>query len=191
MKDKIKIVVIGMLLIFGAAAQTSAQNLIQPFNVSLVAYDQVTGTSVRGVRLTTRDLIRLFVGTNVPAGRLWLVTPPGALGPNGNLNAFLRITSGITTVLEVPSPESFNVFQDSASVSMSGSRVTMLALNRFSFDFGGFHAELQGFSTWVGTTGGRGSFVSTVTGQGAADGTTVTGGPMRGSVSGGAQHTEN
>jgi hypothetical protein len=60
-------------------------------------------------------LIGYFAGTNVPNGHLYLVTPMGNVpGVLGDLNGFLRITSGTTTVLEIPSPGQFNIYQDSA-----------------------------------------------------------------------------
>jgi hypothetical protein len=89
------------------------------------------------------------MGTNVPNGHLYLVTPMGnAPGTTGDLNAFLRITSGATTVLEITSPTQFNLFQDVAALKTTGTTISSHALNRFSIDSGSVRAELQGISTW-------------------------------------------
>jgi hypothetical protein len=61
----------------GAAVTGQAQTLMQPLSISLVAYDQPTQSRIRAVRITTRDVINLFAGTNVPNGRLFLVTQAG------------------------------------------------------------------------------------------------------------------
>jgi hypothetical protein len=185
MKQLTKIAVIGMLLVLGAIKQGSAQT-IQPLSVSLTAYNP-SGSTVQRVRITTKDVIRSFASTNVPRGQLVLVVPAGGADTNGNLNAFIRIMSGTTVVQEVPSPASFNIFQDSAAVDTRGTRTTIYALNRFSIDFGTLHAELQGFSTWTASRAsqGLGSFHSTVNGAGTVDDVTGTGVPMSGTITGG------
>ncbi len=194
MQKALKIAVIGLLVGLGAVKQGSAQTLVQSLNINLTAYDQPTPTTVKMIRITTKDAVRFFLGTNVPNAQLLLVTPQGnAAGTIGNLNAFLRITSGNTIVTDIPSPDTFNLFQDFASIRVAGTRTTSYAINRFSIDFGGFHAELQGFSTWSivqRTQGGvdlsgSGSFSSAVNGRGTADGVTQTDVPMQGTITAG------
>ncbi len=170
MKRQMKIAVGGLLLILGTIAQSHAQYLVQSLSVSLTAYDTVGN---RTFKIGTKDLIQYFVGTNVPGGHLLLVTPAGnAPGATGDLNAFLRITSGATTVLEIPSPTQFNLFQDVAALKTSGMTISSHALNRFSIDSGSVRAELQGISTWKiplalvngVDVSGSGSFQSNVNG---------------------------
>ena len=164
-----------MLFILGTALQSHAQNLIQSLYVNLTAYDTVSN---RTIRIGTAAMIRYFAGTNVHNGHLYLVTPTGnPPGSIGDLNAFLRITSGAitsggTTVLEIPSPAEFNLFQDTAALRTNRLIISTHALNRFSIDSGSVRAELQGFSTWSISqspfkgedVSGTGSFVSNVNG---------------------------
>jgi hypothetical protein len=170
MKRKIRIAVAGVLLILGTVVQCHAQNLVQSLSVSLIAYDTASN---RTLSIGTQQFIRYLWGTNVPNGHLYLVTPMGnAPGSTGDLNAFLRITSGATTLLEIPSPDQFNLFQDTAALRTSGTTISSRALNRFSIDSGSVRAELQGFSTWNISlrpvngvdVSGTGSFQSNVNG---------------------------
>jgi hypothetical protein len=74
-----------------------------------------------------------------------------------------------------------------------GNHSSVHAVNRFSIDFGQFHSELAGFSTWNITsrtvagvdTGGTGAFVSNVNGVATVDGVTASGVPTQGSISAG------
>lgn len=170
MKRKIRIAVAGVLSILATVGQCHAQYLAQSLYVNLTAYDTVSN---RTVKIGTKALIQYFVGTNVTNGQLYLVTPMGnAPGATGDLNAFLRITSGATTVLEIPSPTQFNLFQDVAALKTNGMTISTRALNRFSIDSGSVRAELQGISTWnisqILVNGvdvsGTGSFQSSVNG---------------------------
>ena len=170
MKRKISIAVGSVLFILGTVVQSQAQNLVQSLNVRLTAYDTVGNQTIR---IGTKELIQYFVGTNVPNGHLYLVTPMGNVpGTTGDLNAFLRITSGATTVLEISRPDQFNLFQDSAALKTSGMKISSHALNRFSINSGSVRAELQGISTWNISQGlvngvdvsGSGSFQSNVNG---------------------------
>lgn len=170
MKRLLRIVVTGMVLMLGIVAQSHAQNLVQPLIVSLTAYDT---SNNQPLRIGTRELIAHLTGTNVPNGRLYLVTPAGNTpGQIGNLGAFIRITSGTKTVLEIPSPSQFNVYQDAATLKTNGTRIAGHALNRFSIDSGSVRAELQGLSTWNISlapvsgvdTSGAGWFLSSVNG---------------------------
>jgi hypothetical protein len=191
-----QIALLGGLLTLGAVTPSLAQtNLVQSLTFSLTAIDEPTLTTTKKIRIVTKDVIRLFASTNVTKGQLWLVTPDtGTPGTIGNLNSFLRITSGATTVLEVPTPDSFNLFQDYASSSIKGNTTTVSAINRFSIDYGGFHSELQGFSTWKFVyktvqginVGGSGSFTSSVNGRGTEDGVTQADVPMQGTITAGA-----
>jgi len=146
MKQTIQIAVAISLMLIVSVANSQAQNLVQSLSVSLTAYDTVGN---RTIRIGTQQLIRYFVGTNVPNGHLYLVTPSGNTpGAIGNLNAFLRITSGSATIYEIPSPDQFNVYQDFAVLRTSGLTISSHALNRFSIDSGSVRAELQGLSNW-------------------------------------------
>jgi hypothetical protein len=180
-----------------AALSGNAQTvLVQPLSVSLIAYDQASETSVLAIRVTTKDFIRFLTGTTVPSAQLWLVTPTDGPGPTtlDNRNAFLRITSGRAVFAEVPSPDSFNIFQDFAAATIRGSSISVHGTDRFSIDFGGFHAELQGATTWSAShrlvsgvdTSASGSFRSTVNGNGTIDGVTPGNVPMSGTISGGS-----
>ncbi len=146
MKKQIKITIASALLVLLTGASSPAQNLVQSLGVSLTGYDTVSN---RTVKIGTRELIQYLAGTNVANAHLYLVTPggnpPGAIG---NLNAFLRITSGTNTVLEITSPGQFNLYQDFAALKTNGLTTSSRALNRFSFDSGSVRAELQGLSSW-------------------------------------------
>jgi hypothetical protein len=170
MKRKPGIVVASALFILGIVAQGHAQNLIQPLNVRLTGYNTVNN---RTIKIGTRELIQHLAGTNVLNGHLYLVTPMGnAPGTTGGLGAFLRITSGTTTVLEITSPNQFNVYQDIAALRTNGLTISTHALNRFSIDSGSVRGELQGISTWNISqrpvkgvdVSGTGSFQSSVNG---------------------------
>ena len=176
MKDKAGLAVVGALLVFGSVAKVSAQNLVQNLSISLTAVNQTDTNILKSMRVTTKDVITyLNGGTPVHNGKLLLVTPPGNTpGEEGvDLNAFLRVTSGngqSNIVFEVPTPDSFNLFQDFASLSAHGAVSTTYAINRFSFDFNSYHSELQGFSVWHSVEktvngidlSGSGSFTSAV-----------------------------
>jgi hypothetical protein len=147
MKRQIQIGITSLLLALGTAVQVHAQNLIQRLNVSLTGNDPATGKTFS---IKTADMIRYFVGTNVPGAQLELVTPVGnPPGTTGNLNAWLRIVKGGEIVMEVTSPDEFNLYQDTAALTTSGTSIMSHAINRFSIAFGDLpYFELQGFSTW-------------------------------------------
>ena len=181
------------LLSLGSMTQTHAQsNLVQNLNIRLVAYNpSQNSNNVQLVRITTKDVIQAFAGTAVPKGQLQLVTPPGNQpGTTGDLNAFLRVTSGNNTVTTIPSPDSFNLFQDGAIVKTGGNHSVSHSLNRFSIDFGAFHSELQGHSTWNIVSknqggldmGGSGSFTSNVNGVSTWDSVTIADVPTQGTI---------
>src|SRR6516164_8455746 len=93
------------LLSLGSIAQTHAQsNLVQTLNIRLVAYNPSQNSNkVQLVRITTKDVIQAFARSAVPKGQLQLVTPPGNQpGTTGDLNAFLRVTSGNNIVTTIP-----------------------------------------------------------------------------------------
>jgi len=169
-----------------------SQEVVQALSVSLMGYDEVNG---KALRITTPDLIRYFAQTNVPGGKLLLVTPsPNAPGTLDNLGVFLRVVKGNTILFDVPSPDTFNVYQDFAAVHTTGNRTTVRAINRFSFEYGNFSAELQGFATWTITQrsvngvdlGGTGAFVASVNGAGTVDGVTSGAVPIHGTITAGA-----
>jgi hypothetical protein len=183
-----KTVLLSILLAIGAATQLCAENLVQTLNVSLVGHrPEHNGKTFV---ITTRDFIRYFIGTNVPNGVLQLVTPSGnPPGSVGNLNAFLRIRQNGKNLMEISTPNQFNLFQDSAALTTLNGTLTSHAINRFSIDFGYLHAELQGFSTWTIAThpwnghdrSGSGSFVSSVNGTATVDTFTLFA-PVRGTI---------
>src|SRR5256885_13752829 len=159
MKKTVRMVIVSLMVMTGAAC-ADAQEVVQNLSISLTVYNETNGI-VRPVHVSTRDIIRYFAGTNVPGGKLLLVSPAGPPATSDNLGASLRVTGNDGIVIDISSPVSFNLFQDFSTVTQTSSRTTTYALNRFSIDFGGFHAELQGLSTWsanASTPGGEGSF---------------------------------
>lgn len=191
MKKELRIVIGSVWLVLGMVAQSPAQHLVQSLEVQLTAYDTAGN---RTIHIGTKTLIRYFVGTNVPNGHLYLVTPVGnAPGTTDNLNAFLRISSGTTTVFEIPSPGEFNIYQDFAALRTNGSSITSHALNRFSIDSGSVRAELQGISLWTiarspvngADTSGTGIFKSSVNGWIAIYNVTQQSVPVRGTITAG------
>jgi len=148
MKQTIKIAVVSALIIMGVVASGCAQNLVQSLSVNLTIHDPDRN---RTITVTTSSLIRYLVGSSVPNGRLYLVTPVGNTpGQTGDLNAFLRITSGGRTILEVTSPDQFNLYQDTAALrNFNSTTLLSFALNRFSIDSGSVRWELQGLGGWI------------------------------------------
>jgi hypothetical protein len=182
MKRGMQKLIAGLLVVAGMAVTAHGQ-VQQSLSISLTIYNETNGI-VRAVHLSTKDIIRYYVGTNVPGGKLWLVMPsdpspnPGA---NDNIGAFMRITGNGGLVFDT-STAYFNVYQHSSSEA--GSRIT--AWNQFSFDFGGFAAEVYGTATWSRgskSAGGQGSFHCTVSGVANVGNGAF---PCTGSVGGGA-----
>jgi hypothetical protein len=170
---------------FLAALATSQAQVQQSFSVSLTLYNQ-TDTGIRTVRVSTRDIIENLVGTNVPGGKLWLVMPsdPSPDG-SGNIGAFLRVTDSHNNILAESDSSMFNIYQ----TVQSQTPTRTVAFNQFSFDFGGFGAELYGTATWsksASGAGGQGSFHCSVGGRAGLGGITNGEGPCSGSVSGGS-----
>ena len=187
-KAQIRIATLAGLLLSAGLMESPGQNLVQNLTINLVAFDHVASGQVR---ITTRDVITYFAQTNIPGARLQLVTPGGnPPGTLGNLNAFLRVVKGEEILFEVPSPTAFNLYQDFAAIQTVGTRTSGRTIDRFSFEFGLFQAELQGFSTWnfVERTvdgvsvSGSGAFVSTVNGAVTVDGVTDEGIPTHGTI---------
>jgi hypothetical protein len=183
-----KLTAVGLLLAATAFHTPAQSTLVQTLNVHLTGNDTATD---KPFSITTRDWIRYFLGTNVSGAQLQLVTPIGnPPGTTGNLGAFLRIVKGNEILMDVTSPDKFNLYQDTISMKTSGSSVTVQAINRFSIDFGYLHAELQGFSNWhIATrlvngvdTSSSGSFTSSINGIATVDGFTQYS-PVRGSIS--------
>jgi len=178
-KTEMKIAALAGMLLLGSITAHS-HSVVQNLTVNLTAYDHV---EARQIKITTKDLIRYFAQTNVPGARLLLVTPaPNEPGTLGNLNAYLQVVKDGTVIVEVPSPDSFNVYQDFAAIRSSGTRTASRAIDRFSIDFGGLRGELQGFSTWS-ISGGSGAFVATVNGAIAIEGVTDDWIPAHGTIS--------
>jgi hypothetical protein len=194
MKKQNMIVIVLLTFILGMAGPSRAQEIIQSLNVNLTLY----GAAGHGnIRIGTKELIRHFTGTNVPNGHLYLVTPAGNTpGIIGNLNAYLRITQGQTTILEIHSPTEFNLYQDVAPLPSSGTPRLIRALNRFSIDSGSIRAELQGIGLWsvprraIGgvDVSGEGSFHCDVNGWISIFNVTESVAPARGIITAGQPH---
>jgi len=189
-----------ILALAGITTQCAAQsNLIQTLSVNLTLYNQTSSTDTSStaqlIRVNTKDLIQLFVGTNVPKGQLLLVTPPGnPPGTTGNLGATLRVMSGNTDIVDIPLLTGFDLFQNVAVVNVKGTHITSYAYNHFSFAFGNFAAEVLGYATWniVEKTvdgidlSGSGAFSAAVNGQATITGVTQTDVPAQGTITAGA-----
>lgn len=148
MKKNLKGMICCAAVVLGMTAQSYAANLIQELTINLTIYDTVGN---RILYADTPTFIRYLMGTNVPNGHLYLVTPPGnSPGQTGALGSHLRITSGSTIVYQIPSVSQFNMYQDVSVLTPSGNvTYSFAAINRFSFDTGYVRAELQGISTWT------------------------------------------
>jgi len=181
MKFFLKALVIVAFL--GSVANSRAQ-VQQSISLSLTVYNQ-TDTSIRAVRVSTKDIIANLVGTNVSGGKLWLVMPsdPSPDG-NGNIGASLRVTDSHGNVIVETTSDSFNIYQ--AFSSQTSTRT--YAWNQFSLAFGGVGAELYGTVIWSKSlrVGGQGSFHCSVSGHCSLGGITDGDMPCIGSISGGA-----
>src|SRR5690349_19261659 len=110
MKRLFKALAIVGVAVLGFVANGRAQ-VQQTISFTLTLFNQ-TGTGVRAVRVTTRDVIANLVGTNVPGGRLLLVMPPNpSPDGNGNIGAFLRVTDARGNVIAETTSDSFNIYQ--------------------------------------------------------------------------------
>lgn len=168
----------------GCVANSTAQ-VQQSISFSLTVYDQ-SDTSVRTLRVSTKDVIENLAGSSVPGGKLWLVMPtdPGVDG-NGTIGAFLRVTDSHGNVVVETTTDSFNIYQ--TAFSQTSSRT--YAWNQFSLSFGGLGAELYGTATWSKSLrgpGGQGSFHCSVSGHCGLGGITDGEQPCSGSISGSA-----
>ena len=183
MKNLLKPLAIVGMAFLGCAANSTAQ-VQQSINFSLTIFDQ-SDTSVRTLRVSTKDVIENLAGTAVPVGKLWLVMPsdPSPDG-NGNIGAFLRVTDSQGTIVAETTSDSFNIYQ--TSFSQTGTRT--YAWNQFSLAFGGLGAELYGTATWnksFNNPGGQGSFHCSISGHCALGGITAGEDPCTGSITGG------
>jgi len=187
MKTAYRIAAIAGMMVGMTTTSGLSQSVVQNLNINLTAYNHA---EAKQIKITTKDVINYFAGTNIPGGKLLLVTPsPNEPGTLGNLNAFLRVVRNNEVIVEIPSPDNFNVYQDFAALKSSGPRTASRAIDRFSIDFNGFAAELQGFSIWT-ISGGSGAFVANVNGAVAIDGVTDDWIPARGTVSATAPRPE-
>ena len=184
MKSLLKGLAIAGVAVLGFVANGKAQ-VQQSISFSLTLYNQ-TDTSVRAVRVSTRDVIVNLAGTNVRGGKLWLVMPTSpSPDTNGNIGAFLRVTDARGNIIVDSTSDSFNVYQSSSS--QTGTRI--YAWNQFSLSFGGLDAELYGTAIWSKSSrgpGGQGSFHCSVSGHSGVGGVTSADMPCTGSISGSA-----
>jgi len=171
------------LMMFLGTMGTGWSQVQQSLSISLTVYNE-TNDTIRAVRVTTRDIIRNFVGTNVPGGKLWLVMPTDPspnTRANDNIGAFMRITGNGGLVFDTTTSD-FNLYQHSSSAAGNSIR----AWDQFSFDFGGFAAEVYGTATWTRSSrgpGGQGSFHCTVSGTANVGNGAF---PCTGAISGGS-----
>jgi len=183
MKRLLKALAIAGVAVLGFVANGRAQ-VQQTISFTLTLFNQ-TGTGVRAVRVTTRDVIANLVGTNVPGGRLLLVMPPNpSPDGNGNIGAFLRVTDARGNVIAETTSDSFNIYQTFSAQTP----IQIYAWNQFSLSFGGLGAELFGTAVWVkGRLGslGQGSFHCTVNGHCGIGGLTDGEMPCAGAIVGG------
>jgi hypothetical protein len=184
MKKSLKVLAIAGITVLGFAANSTAQ-VQQSISFSLTVYNQ-TDNGVRALRVSDKDVIENLAGTKVPGGHLWLVMPddPGVDG-NGTIGAFLRVTDAHGNIIQETTTDSFNIYQNTAS--LAGSRT--YAWNGFSLSFGGLGAELYGTAIWskgARSPGGLGTFHCSVSGYCALSGMTDGQMPCSGSIGGGA-----
>ena len=147
----IRIAAASALLALSATMQSHGQNTVQPLTITLTAYNPTGSGGVQLVRFTTKDEIRFLVGTNVSGGQLLLVMPisSGVISNTGNMNAYLEVTQNGNDILDVPTPDSFNLFQDSVVDNTSGRVTIAYGTDRYSTDYAEYHSELQAFNTWA------------------------------------------
>jgi hypothetical protein len=187
MKMVLKTLAIAGMTVVGFVGNSEAQ-VQQNITFSWTVYNQNDDSSVRAVRVTTKDVIQNLAGTNMPGAKLWLVmssdpSPDG--GNNDNIGAFLRLTDSRGNVIVDTDTDMFNVYE--AAYSQIATRT--YAWNQFSFDFGGLSAELYGTAIWsrsFRSPGGQGSFHCSVSGHSTLSGITDGDMPSIGSISGGA-----
>ena len=160
MRNAITAILVGFLGFVAANSKSNAQNVVQNLNIGLTVYNH--NATVRSLHISTRDIIRCFVGTNAPGSKLLLVMPENpSPDSSNNMGAFLRVTFNDGSSMDVSSPVSFNLFQ--ASSTAAGNHI--YAFNQFSIDFRQFHAEIFGLCTWTmsaSNPGGQGSFHGSV-----------------------------
>ncbi|HVM46560.1 MAG TPA: hypothetical protein VMU04_00965 [Candidatus Acidoferrum sp.] len=147
----IRIAAASALLALSATMQSHGQDTVQPLTITLTAYNPTGSGGVQLVRFTTKDEIRFLVGTNVSGGQLLLVMPisSGVISNTGNMNAYLEVTQNGNDILDVPTPDSFNLFQDSVVDNTSGRVTIAYGTDRYSTDYAEYHSELQAFNTWA------------------------------------------
>jgi hypothetical protein len=182
MKKSLKVLAIAGATVLGCVVNCTAQ-VQQSISFSLTVYNQ-TDTSVRPLRVSTKDVIENLAGAPVPGGKLWLVMPtdPGVDG-NGTIGAFLRVTDSRGNIVQETTTDSFNIYQNTASETAKST----YAWNGFSLSFGGLGAELYGTAIWSKgprSAGGLGSFHCSVSGYCALSGMTDGQMPCSGSISG-------
>jgi hypothetical protein len=177
--------VLAGIAVLGFVTNGKAQ-VQQSISFSLTVYNQ-SDTTIRAVRVSTRDVILNLAGTNVPGGKLWLVLPtdPVPDAGNGSIGAVLRVTDSKGNIIVDTDSDSFNIYQTVASQTATRT----VAWNQFSLSFGGLGAELFGTATWNKSShgpGGQGSFHCSVSGHCGLSGITVGDAPCTGSISGGS-----
>jgi hypothetical protein len=189
MKTLLKAWTVTAMVVLGFAANSKAQ-VQQSISFSFTVYNQVD-TSVRPLRISTKDVIANLVGTNVPGGKLWLVMPDHPFPDgSGNIGASLRVTDAKGNILVDTTSDYFNIYQEFFSQTATHT----YAWNQFSLAFGGLFSELYGTVVWNKSfkgPGGQGSFHCTVSGHCAISGITDDKRPCTGSISGGSPKPVN
>jgi len=189
MKNLLKALAIAGVALLGFVATSTAQ-VQQSISFSLTVYNQAD-TTIRAVRVSTKDIIANLVGTNVPSGKLWLVMPSDpSPDESGNIGASLRVTDSHGNVIVETTSDSFNIYQTFSSQTAT----RIYAWNQFSLAFGGVGAELYGTVLWSKSLrgpGGQGSFHCSVSGHCSLGGITDGDKPCIGSISGGTPRPAN
>src|ERR1051326_5532314 len=114
MKLLTKTLTIAGVTVLGFVASSNAQ-VQQGISFSFTVFNQ-SDSSVRGVRVTNKDVIENLVGTNVPGARVVGVMPndPSPDG-NGNIGAFLRVIDARGNVLAETDTDTFNIYEPTFS----------------------------------------------------------------------------
>jgi hypothetical protein len=95
------------------------------------------------------------------------------------------VTDSHNNIVTETDTGTFNIYQ----TFQSQTTTRTVGFNQFSFDFGGFGAELFGTATWsksASGAGGQGSFHCSISGRAGLGGVTNGEVPCTGSISGGS-----
>src|SRR5262249_34974394 len=129
MKRVIKTAVVALAGLLAAVADSQAQ-VEQSISISLTINNQ-SGTSIRPISFSNKDIILNLVGTNVPGGKLLLVMATNPTpDSSANLGAFLRVRDSHGNIVADTTTDSFNIYQGTSSHTAT----RIIAYDQFSFD---------------------------------------------------------